>query len=78
MGMFVFVFFLFRPVVAIVDVEVEKVKLSQRNAVRGKVQEALGPADPTVIVHPRDNPDLLDVEKLTDAAGEFGIVVLIR
>ena len=67
-----------RPVVAIVDVEVEKVQLSRRNETRTKVQEHLGPADPTIVVHPRTTDELLDVELLTTSAEEYGIVVLIR
>ncbi|XP_065175283.1 synaptojanin-1-like [Sycon ciliatum] len=66
-----------RPVVAVVDVEVEKVNLSRRNATHKKVEDLLGPADPTIIVHPHTG-SYLDVELLTDHAQEFGIVVLIR
>ena len=66
--------------IATVDIEVNKIILSARDAVRDTVKRSLGPSDPTIVVEQLDaeQEEDVDVDELLDAVEQFGQVVLIR
>lgn len=73
--------FLGRPVVALIEIEIQKVDWAKQNQVHDVVMKAMGPADPTIVVTSNDVDDDdagIDVSELLDAVEPYGTVVLVR
>lgn len=72
---------LHRPVVALVEIEIQKVDWAKQSHVHDIVMKAMGPADPTIVVTSDDGDDEdagIDVSELLDAVEPYGTVVLVR
>lgn len=70
----------FRPVIAIIDVEIEKVSPGKLGTIHQEVMTSYGPADPTIIVSiASDENDVeVDMEELMEELDNYGNVVLVR
>ena len=66
-----------RPVVALIEIEIQRVDWDKLSDVHDDVMKAMGPADPTVVVTTEDE-DGVDVAELLDAVEPYGTVVLVR
>ncbi|PFX33475.1 synaptojanin-1-like [Stylophora pistillata] len=70
-----------RPVVALVEIEIQQVDWTKQCDVHDHVMEAMGPADPTIVVMSDEasKEDAgIDVSELLDAVEPYGTVVLVR
>ncbi len=68
----------FRPVIALLEIDIYKVDPPRRSRVREEVTLALGPLDPTVMVHELEEGKEVSVQHLLDALRTYGEVVLVR
>ena len=71
----------YRPVVALVEIEIQKVDRSKQRQVHDVVMKAMGPADPTIVVTSDESGDDdpgIDVSELLEAVEPYGTVVLVR
>lgn len=71
----------YRPVVALIEIEIQKVDWEKQSQVHDNVMKAMGPADPTVVVTSDDVEDGdagIDVSELLGAVEPYGTVVLVR
>lgn len=76
-----FILLPYRPVVALIEIEIQKVDWTKQSRVHDIVMQAMGPADPTVVVTSNEggNGDAgIDVSELLDAVEPYGTVVLVR
>lgn len=72
---------IYRPVVALIEIEIQKVDWEKQSHVHDNVMKAMGPADPTVVVTSDEGEDGdagIDVSELLDAVEPYGTVVLVR
>ena len=72
---------LHRPVVALVEIEIQQVDWTKQSHVHDNVMKAMGPADPTIVVTNDEGNDEdagIDVSELLDAVEPYGAVVLVR
>lgn len=70
-----------RPVVALIEIEIQKVDWSKQSQVHDTVMKAMGPADPTIVVTSDGGDDEdagIDLSELLDAVEPYGTVVLVR
>ena len=70
-----------RPVVALVEIEIQKVDRIKQRQVHDVVMKAMGPADPTIVVTSDESGDEdpgIDVSELLEAVEPYGTVVLVR
>ena len=70
-----------RPVVALVEIEIQKVDRTKQRQVHDVVMKAMGPADPTIVVTSDESGEEdpgIDVSELLDAVEPYGTVVLVR
>lgn len=69
-----------RPVIASIDVEVERAQGSKLNDIHRDVLKSYGPSDPTVIIQLEYDDDVAEVnmEELIEMFEEHGNIVLIR
>ena len=70
--------FPFRPVLAIIEVDVFQVEPSKRLAVREEVLKELGPTDPTIVVEEKGGECKLSLPCIFDLLNPFGEIVLVR
>ena len=71
----------YRPVVALVEIEIQKVDRTKQRQVHDVVMKAMGPADPTIVVTSGESGDEdpgIDVSELLDVVEPYGTVVLVR
>ena len=71
----------YRPVVALVEIEIQKVDRTKQGQVHDVVMKAMGPADPTIVVTSDESGDEdpgVDVSELLEAVEPYGTVVLVR
>ena len=71
----------YRPVVALVEIEIQKVDRTKQRQVHDVVMKAMGPADPTIVVTSDESGDedpRIDVSELLEAVEPYGTVVLVR
>ena len=71
----------YRPVVALVEIEIQKVDRTKQGQVHDVVMKAMGPADPTIVVTSDESGDEdpgIDVSELLEAVEPYGTVVLVR
>ena len=67
--------------VALIEIEIQKVDWGEQSRVHDIVMKAMGPADPTIVVTSDDVDDEdagVDVSELLDAVEPYGTVVLVR
>ena len=70
-----------RPVVALIEIEIQQVDWTKQSHVHDNVMKAMGPADPTLVVtsdEANDEDAGIDVSELLDAVEPYGTVVLVR
>ena len=73
-----FCYFIPRPVVAIIEVEVYRVSRDKRARIRDEVAASLGPPDPTVLVQEKEEGASVNIPQLLETFRKFGDVVLVR
>ena len=69
-----------RPVVALIQVEIQKVDVHEQRKVHESVMQSMGPADPTIVVSCDDDEDDegIDVGELLEVLDACGTAVLVR
>lgn len=70
--------YLFRPVLAIIDVDMYRVDASKRAKVKEEVCLALGPPDPTIMIEEEEAGLHLSVKDLLEVLRQYGVIVLVR
>ena len=72
--------FFCRPVVALIEIEVQEVDWNKQSHVHSDVMKLMGPADPTIVVTSDDveEDSGVDVSELLDALEPYGTPVLVR
>ena len=71
----------YRPVVALEEIEIQKVDRTKQRQVHDVVMKAMGPADPTIVVTSDQSGDEdpgIDVSELLEAVEPYGTVVLVK
>ena len=68
----------YRPVVALIEVEVYRVSSDKRARIRDDVAASLGPPDPTVLVQEKEEGASVNIPQLLETFRKFGDVVLVR
>ena len=66
-----------RPVVALIEIEIQDVDWAKQRQVHSDVMRSMGPADPTIVVS-SGGGGLVDVADLLEAVEPFGNAVLVR
>lgn len=67
-----------RPVVALIEIDIQSLDKEKEATVHDDVMNAMGPADPTVIVNSVDEHDEINHESLLSELENVGNVVLVR
>eukprot|EP00111_Clytia_hemisphaerica_P009128 TCONS_00026809-protein len=69
-----------RPVMAVIDIEIEKVLPNKLGTIHQEVMTSYGPADPTIIVSiaPDEQDVEVDLEEVMEELDNYGNVVLLR
>ncbi|XP_031549964.1 synaptojanin-1-like [Actinia tenebrosa] len=69
-----------RPVVALIEVEIQEVDFNKQSKVHESVMMSMGPADPTIVVtcDDQDDEEGIDIEELLELLESFGTAVLVR
>ena len=68
----------YRPVVALIEVEIYRVDHNKRARIRDEVATSLGPPDPTVLVQEKEEGASVNIPQLLETFRKFGDVVLVR
>ena len=68
----------FRPVFAIIEVDLYSVDSSKRLAVKEEVLATLGPTDPTIVVEEEGRDARLSLQHIFDLVKPFGEIVFVR
>jgi len=76
----VLVVFCFRPVMAIVDIEVLQCNDDRRSATLKAIIDQLGPTDGTVMLELESGNEFSDdlVNEIVDTFGDYGEIILVR
>ncbi|KAK3720929.1 hypothetical protein QZH41_014536, partial [Actinostola sp. cb2023] len=69
-----------RPVVALIQIEIQEVNVKEQSKVHETVMRSMGPADPTIVVTCEDDEDEegIDVGELLEIVEACGTAVLVR
>jgi hypothetical protein len=70
--------FLVRPVVALIEVEIQEVDFNKQSKVHESVMKSMGPADPTIVVTCDDDDEGIDIGELLEVLEACGTAVLVR
>ena len=70
----------YRPVVALIQIEIQEVNVKEQSKVHETVMRSMGPADPTIVVTCEDDEDEegIDVGELLEIVEACGTAVLVR
>lgn len=68
----------FRPVVALIEIEIQSLDKEKEAAVHDDVMRSMGPADPTVIISSLNSGDEINTEALLSELEGIGNTVLVR
>ena len=75
--------FYFRPVIGVIDVEIQKVNAKKLSKVHDDVLKSYGPSDPTIVIgtqwdYEDEEEEEIDIQELIEKLDEFGNVILFR
>ena len=69
---------MFRPVVALIEVEIQSLDKEKETNVHDDVMKSMGPAEPTVVISSVSDNEEINTEKLLSALETVGNTVLVR
>ena len=69
---------MFRPVVALIEVEIQSLDKEKETDVHDDVMKSMGPAEPTVVISSVSDNEEINTEKLLSALETVGNTVLVR
>ena len=70
--------YIFRPVVALIEIEIQSLDKEKEADVHDDVMKSMGPADPTVIINSLNNDEEINTEELLSELERIGNTVLVR
>ena len=68
----------FRPVVAVIEIEIQSLDKEKETDVHDDVMKSMGPAEPTVVISSVNDSEEINTEELLSALETVGNTVLVR
>ena len=69
---------MFRPVVAVIEIEIQSLDKEKETDVHDDVMKSMGPAEPTVVISSVNDSEEINTEELLSALEMVGNTVLVR
>ena len=69
---------MFRPVVALIEIEIQSLDKEKETDVHDDVMKSMGPAEPTVVISSVNDNEEINTEELLSALEAVGNTVLVR